>query len=308
MTQVLEQIDVCICTFQRPVLLRRLLEALQDQKGAGQGFELGVVIVDNDPGRTAEGLAEEFSTRGGLLVRYVCEPERNFAMVRNTAVGAASRDFIAFIDDDEVPPADWLQRLREMMEEHDAAGVLGPVRPYYDEGPPRWLANSRLCERPEHPSGLVLHWSQTRTGNVLLRRSLFSDDKLWFDPVYRTGGEDVDFFRRAMKAGNRFVWCKEAGVKELVPPDRQTLRYHLRRALLQGAISLKYGSGNDGFFARLLVACKCLVGILVYTVGAPVALLTGTGPCVRLLVKNCHHLGRLSAIVGAPIVRERELS
>jgi succinoglycan biosynthesis protein ExoM len=191
--------------------------------------------------------------------------------------------------------------------QHNCDGALGPVRPYFDERPPAWLARSKLCDRPVHPTGLILNWQQTRTGNVLMRRDIFEPGGIWFDLAYRTGGEDVDFFKRAIAAGRKFVWCEEAPAYELVPPERMRLAYHLRRALLQGGISLKYGVGRNQFSDRVRVGLKSIVALIVYSVALPFSLLGGYYPFINCLVKWCHHLGRFSALCGRPILRERKL-
>jgi succinoglycan biosynthesis protein ExoM len=185
--------------------------------------------------------------------------------------------------------------------------VLGPVRPYFEQQPPPWLETSGLCNRPVHPTGLVLDWQQTRTGNVLLKREIFEPGGTWFDPAFRTGGEDVDFFKRAIAAGRKFVWCEEAPAYELVPAERMRLAYHLRRALLQGGISFNYELKQNRLPDRVRVGLKSLVALIIYTVVLPFTLLAGSGPFVRYLVKWCHHLGRFSAWCGRPVIRERKL-
>ncbi len=304
--KVTPHVCVCICTYQRPELLRRLLDRLCHQSGAGDRYLLSCVVVDNDVEQTAAPIVTAFEEAGLLKIEYHCETERNFAVVRNCAIQHAAGDFVAFIDDDEVPEADWLLRLLETIERHDCDGALGPVRPYFDQPAPDWLERSRLCHRPVHPTGLQLTWRQTRSGNVLLRRDLFQSG-LSFDPAYRTGGEDVDFFKRAIASGRKFIWCEEAPAYELVPPERMRLAYHLRRALLQGSISLKYNVGKGRLAERVRVAAKSALALLLYSMALPFSLLLGAHRFVRLLVKTCHHLGRFSTLSGIPIIRERNL-
>jgi len=300
-------ICVCICTYRRPELLTRLLARLPElQRGAGL-FTVSCVVIDNDENGSAAAVVSSFQNSGKLEISYQREPERNFASVRNRAVRAAGGNYIAFIDDDEIPEREWLLQLLETCRRHDCAGALGPVRPYFDERPPRWLEKSKLCDRPVHLTGMILDWQQTRTGNVLLRRDIFEPGGIWFDPVYRTGGEDVDFFKRAIASGRKFVWCEEAPAYELVPLERMRLAYHLRRALLQGAISLKYGLGQNRLADRVQVGLKSFLALVIYTLALPFLLLGGFRPFIHCLVKWCHHLGRFSALCGRPVLRERKL-
>lgn len=299
--------EVCIgiCTFRRPELLRRLLEGLARLDRAGGQIILSGVVVDNDAAGSARDQVQEFAARTGLPLAYAVEPERNFALVRNRAVSLARGDFLAFIDDDEVPVPEWLVNLVATRRAHACAGVLGPVRPYFDRPPPRWILQGRLCERPAHPTGMVMAWQNCRTGNVLLDLALFRAHGLNFDPAYGTGGEDVDFFRRATAAGHRFVWCEEAPAYELVPDERCRKSYFLRRALLQGRVSLKYAAARLTPLVRLRIAAVSLAAIGLYLLAMPALLLGGFHLLMKYLIKGCHHFGRLCALLGINLVPNR---
>jgi succinoglycan biosynthesis protein ExoM len=287
-------------------LLSRLLNRLLEQQ-TDDAFTFSCIVIDNDQKRSAEKTVGVFQGLQKLEFIYDCEPERNFAVVRNRAIQKSRGDFIAFIDDDEVPEKDWLLKLLQTCDQFKCDGVLGPVRPYFENEPPRWLDRSGLCHRPIHPTGLILNWQQTRSGNCLLRRNIFFENGIRFDPAYRTGGEDVDFFKRAIGAGKKFVWCEEAPAYELVPPERMRVTYYLRRALLQGTISLKYALGKNHIADRAKIILKSGSALAIYTLALPFLFISGTHRFVRCLVKACHHLGRLSALCGMPIIHERKL-
>jgi hypothetical protein len=128
--------------------------------------------------------------------------------------------------------------------------------------------------------------------------ALVREDGVRFNPDFATGGEDVDFFRRASRAGRTFIWCEDAPVYELVPEARLRRRYHLKRALLQGSVSLKYATEHASVPGVLRVAAKALAAILVYTFALPLLFLLGEHVGMKFLIKDCHHIGRLLAILG----------
>jgi glycosyltransferase involved in cell wall biosynthesis len=293
-------VSVCICTYQRPHLLRRLLEKLEIQQ-PGVGFAFSIIVSDNDPGRSAEELVSAFASRSSIRVTYCAEPRRNIALARNKAIEHADGDFIAFIDDDEFPADDWLKRLLLACDEYQAAGVLGPVRPHFDEPPPAWILRGRFCERPEPPTGTVMHWTKSRTGNVLFRRPILDGMAGPFRPEFGTGGEDQDFFRRATGLGCVFVWCNEAVAYETVPPSRWTRRYLLKRALLRGRIVLKHSAGRPALVAKSLAA------VPIYSLILPVTLLFGQHVFMKFSIKFCDHAGRLLALFGLNPVNERQM-
>jgi len=175
--------------------------------------------------------------------------------------------------------------------------VLGPVKRHFDEKPPEWMMKSKFYERPEYPTGYVLGWRQGRSGNLLVKREVFSGEALPFDPEFRTG-EDQDFLRRMMDKGRVFVWCNEAVVYEVVPPVRWKRSFLLKRALLRGAMEPKVAT----FGIRDVV--RSAVAVPLYALALPFALLLGQHRFMNLLVRLCDHLGKLLALVGVHLVRE----
>ena len=107
-------ICVCVCTYQRPELLRRSLSKLEVQETEGL-FDYSIVIVDNDRAASARQIVESLARQSQISISYYLEPEQNIALARNRAVDNAQGDFIAFIDDDEFPPNDWLLKLTRLL-------------------------------------------------------------------------------------------------------------------------------------------------------------------------------------------------
>jgi succinoglycan biosynthesis protein ExoM len=278
-------------------LLERLLAGLAVQRTDGL-FTFSCAVVDNDPSASARPVIERLQPTLPIPIRYAVEPLRNIALVRNRALSLVNGEFLAFIDDDEVPGEDWLMRLWRTLQHFHADAAFGPVRPYFEGRPPAWVIRSRICERPSQATGSTLHWRQTRTGNVLMRIALIAEDGVRFNPEYATGGEDIDFFRRASRAGRRFVWCDEAPAYELVPETRLHRRYYLKRAFLQGRVSSKYATEQLSALTMLGVAAKALLAMIAYTCALPLLFLVGEHVGMKYLIKDCHHIGRLLAILG----------
>ncbi len=287
-------ICVCICTYKRAVLLRRLLNELSRQETAGL-FTFSVVVADNDESRSAEPVVDAARCELGLAIRYCVEPRQNIALARNKVVANADGDFLAFIDDDEFPAHDWLLRLFNACTDYKVDGVLGPVLRHFDQTPPRWLERSRFYVRRVNPTGMRVEWLEARTGNVLIKREVVASDPGPFRPEFRAG-EDQDFFRRKIAEGRRFIWCAEAEAFETVPPARWRRKYLLRKALLRGATA--------GLHTNAAGVAKSLVAIPAYLLVLPFALLAGQHHFMSLLVKICDHLGKLLILVGINPVRE----
>jgi glycosyltransferase involved in cell wall biosynthesis len=291
-----ELITICICSYRRPELLQRLLDQIKEQI-TGNAFTFSVVVADNDAALSGRPVVEDFAKRSSIPTVYCSEPIRNIALARNRAIEHARGEFVAWIDDDEIPPRDWLMTLWAAIRKYDVAGVLGPVCPHFDRPPPRWLVEGGFCERPQYPSGTVMHWSKCFAGNALLRREILGESP--FRAEFGLSGEDVDFFRRMAAQRHVFVWCTEAVVQEVIPPSRWTRGYRFKRALLHGRSS--YNIVDRKALAKSVVAIPAYVFILPFT------FLAGQHVFMKYGMKLGSHIGRLLALFRVYPVKERPL-
>lgn len=289
-------ISICICTYRRPKLLRRLLEAVERQI-TDDAFTFSVVVADNDVTLSGKPVVEDFAARSSVGVLYCLEPRRNIALARNCALAHARGDFVAWIDDDEFPAGDWLSRLLTTALQYRVAGVLGPVRPHFEAPPPRWLLKGRFCERAEYVTGTMMPWNRSFAGNALFRLEILRSLHPPFSAEFGLGGEDVDLFRRLTAMGHEFVWCNEAMVHEVVLPNRWTRRYRWKRAIMLGRSSCRL-AGPQAWV-------KSCIAIPTYSLVLPFTLLFGQHVFMHYSVKLCAHLGRLLAWFGLNPISQR---
>lgn len=291
-------ISVCICTYKRPAFLSRLLKKLATQKTDGL-FKFSVVVVDNDFQQSAKATIDSLRSRYPISLDYYNEPKQNIALARNMAVVYSRGDFVAFIDDDEFPIDTWLLKHFHCLRDSGADGTLGPVLPFYEVTPPRWVLKGKFYDRPTYKTGRILHWKETRTGNVLLKRDMFSANEPAFDSIFGSGGEDRDFFRRQIEKGYVLLWCEEAHVYESIPAARIKRSFMLRRALLRGQAEAK------GSPSGVIRPIKSLIAILVYTLALPITFVLGHHIFLWTLIRNCNHLGKIFAKCGIELINEK---
>ena len=274
------------------------MSKLEEQETEGL-FDYSIVIVDNDKSESARQTVESCVRQSKLSISYYVEPEQSIALARNMALANTNGDFVGFIDDDEFPQEHWLLNLYKALNYYKSDGILGPVLPFFEQKPPRWALKGRFFDRPSHPTGYVLEWKNTRSGNALFKRELFRGDRKWFDPAFGSGGEDRDFFRRMIEEGRVFIWCNEAVVYETVPPDRWKRTVLLKRALLRGKMALN----TTG--ARPLSVLKSAIAIIFYATSLPLLAIVGHHIFMKYLIKICDHLGKVLAFVGIDLVKEK---
>lgn len=253
-------ISVCICTYRRPNRLARLLAALAGQEGEPGIAE--IVVADNDAAGSAKAVVAAAAATAPWPVRYLEQPQRGIARTRNTVVGAARGDWLALIDDDELPESDWLAQLWATAQATGADGVLGPV---YSETPadaPAWIRRGDFYRRQTFTNGSEVPPNNLITGNLLVRADCLRSEPGPFDESFDlTGGEDGDLMLRLRNRGARFVWCQEAAVSEDLDRHRLSLRWLLARSLRGGqnharhVLNGRFGTMNRT--KRLLFAADC---------------------------------------------------
>jgi succinoglycan biosynthesis protein ExoM len=224
-------ISVCVCTYKRPALLGELLLALRGQTFSDDKLCLELVVVDNDPAHSAKATLDAWLPHVRVGLRYFHVPVPNIAVARNAAIAQAQGLYLAFIDDDEQPQADWVQKLLDTLLCFKAAAVFGPVLPRYRSDCPAWIRDGGFFDRPRFVTGTAIDEGNARTGNVLMRADSLNSMSGPFDVTFGlTGGEDSLLFRDLLAQGKRLIWCDEAPVSEEVPADRANPGWLLRRS------------------------------------------------------------------------------
>jgi succinoglycan biosynthesis protein ExoM len=294
------KISVCIPTHRREQQLRSLLQDLMQQ----DLLPSQVVVVDNNAAGSARAVVD--ALRGAdcpFELTYAIQPERSIPLTRNMTVALATGDWLAFVDDDERAPRDWLRRLLDCAMAHAAHGVLAPVEPRVPESAPAWIRRGNFYDWPRIATGTTVPRKNLRFGNLMLRGSVVRDLPGPFDPSFAlSAGEDVDMLVRLVNAGAKLVWCDEAPVWEPVEPKRLSLRWLLMRGYSGGQAfgwirtSGTLGSTSLPVRAGLLAqwSIQLLVAALIGAMLWPFA----RHRSVVWLIRAWANAGKLTALAG----------
>jgi succinoglycan biosynthesis protein ExoM len=222
-------IDVGICTFRRPHLAETLRSVAR--LALEPGWRLRVIVADNDDAPTARVLVEAAARETGLHLTYVHAPARNISVARNACLDAAAASVIAFIDDDELVAGNWLIALMSTMKQSGADAVFGPVHAVYRPECPAWISKADYHSTlPSRAGGKIVAGA---TGNVLIRRAAIPALR-FREELGRSGGEDTAFFHALSQAGGRFAFSPDALATEIVPKERESLSWLLKRRFRYG--------------------------------------------------------------------------
>lgn len=292
-------ISVCVCTYKRPYYLKGLLKSI-DLQETEKLFTFNIIVVDNDRERTAEEPVTRCRAECKAEINYAVEERLNISLARNKAIESARGELIAFIDDDEIPGKTWLLTLYRAMQKYKADAAMGPVYPIYQVQPPKWVIKGKFYQRPTYKTGIINDWTKGRTGNLLIKRSLFDSARIYFDPRFGKGGEDQDLTRRMMEKGFKFVWCNEAIAHEIIPPSRWRLKNMIRKAFIRGKMSAQYPG------SKFIMASKSIIAVSAYALSLPFLLLLDYALFIEYLVKINDHSGRIMAIILKSRIQENE--
>jgi len=241
------RVAICISTFRRQKLLRELLRGIAKvnfRKVSAPQLEIVVVDTPDNSG-SARQVCDAASVP--WPIKYVVEPRRGLTYARNRAVDEAGAvDFVAFIDDDEVPSVAWLDELLWAQAEFAADVVSGPVVARYAPEVSGWIKAGGFFDSQPQTTGT--RCKTCATHNVLVGTHVFRSVPRFDDSFALSGAEDTDFFLRAAQAGFKMVWSQEAVVFEYTSAKRGTIAWILRR---------EYQTGNGWVFCEAC-ADNCL--------------------------------------------------
>ena len=228
------RVSVIVMTLDRPEQLRRCLASLAGQTLSADRFDVIVVDGSEHPAR------DEIRAAGERLqLTHHVVPNVGVAANRNTGVGLARAPVVAFLDDDCVADACWLERLTREVETHPERLVGGAVE---NPNPTNAVAvaGQVITEGVDaffNPAGEPPRFFPGLNFAVARERYLAiggCDDRFG-----RLAAEDRDFVDRWRLAGGGLTHCAGAVVSH---EHRGTLNGFVRQHLNYGRGAWRYHS------------------------------------------------------------------
>lgn len=276
------RITVCICTYNRDPHLKRLLESLQGiQLGAPDEQQVRILVVDNNASAATRQLCADAGRHLPVPLHYVDELKPGVVSSRNRAVMeviANGDDFLAFLDDDDVPDNDWLRELLRA-QAHTGADIVAGNRRLMD--PPPWtqgVGERRKKKSSDKQLGSHRIPRSAGTGNVLIGRgvllALVGNGPVFHPAFNLSGGEDKDFFLRAIKNGTTMAFAEKSFITQYHDQQRYTAEGVVARGFKSGCSKMNVTRCHGSWSERLSLIGGALTKLLTSIIFLPFVVFT----------------------------------
>lgn len=239
------EFSIVICAHNRPQGVEELIGILQPQM-AGHAAEL--IVVDSASNIEAAAQLREMTSAfpQSKLIRL---DSPGVSAARNAGLLAAKAEWIAYIDDDEIPPADWIFQLRQLAARlpPECAACGGNVLPVFPAGMARELSRRWLdylsmmnqegeFDQTAAPKFLV--------GHCLVRARVLRDiggfdQRLGRDGSTLLGGEEVLLVKQLAARGWKIWHSSRIAVGHKIPVERLKRQWVRERAFWEGVTTVK---------------------------------------------------------------------
>lgn len=232
--------SVLVCTHNRGAILGTCLDHLLRQTLPRTAFE--IVVVDNASTDGTAELCRAYADRG---VRYLHDPVTGLSHARNTGWRAVATDLVAYLDDDALADAGWLEAAVQAYRTlRPAPGAMGgPVRLIWPQPEPSWMnAVLRMplgevdwgaATRPLRPGEWIVGANCFYDRGLLERLGGF-DESLGRKGLCLLSGEETLLHAKVERAGGTLLYVAGAGVGHVVAPERMRPRWFYRRYFWAG--------------------------------------------------------------------------
>jgi GT2 family glycosyltransferase len=246
-------LSIIIPTKNRREALAELIESIRQSVGL-EPLQPEIIVGDNESSDGTWPMLEREAGAFPTPFRIIKVRRPGKSAVLNEAIGIASGEILAFVDDDVVVERGWLEAVHRYFSRRRYSVAQGVVRlPQRESKDPeivRLLERFRTISANERPPGVQTVGS-LNGANMAMDRSVFDqvggfDERL--GPGVSGTSEDTELGERILRARMKIGYMEEAVVFHRVERERLTEAYFRLHHRLQGRSRLIYKQPG---FARI---------------------------------------------------------
>lgn len=196
--------SIVIPTYDRPEQLRECLLGIQRLDFAREAFE--IIVVDDGSRVSMKDQMGDMEERMGT--RWLRTPNSGPAAARNRGSSDSRGEYLVFVDDDCVPPRDWLANVAHFTTLHPDCLIGGRTLTTLVRNPYSVTSQVILDAAYGFYNADPLSARFLGSNNMAVRADLFARAG-GFNETFRVASEDREFCDRWLHQDRRMVFCEE---------------------------------------------------------------------------------------------------
>lgn len=223
-------IDVCICTYNRVMMLQQCLERLVPQL---HDLPVLITVVDNNSTDSTKEYVQSIAA-SVAQIRYLFEGSQGLSFARNLAWRESQYKWIFYLDDDCIPEAGLIAAAFKSIADHPVADAIGgPIEPAFSESPPDWLPEGFGEFKMPYEKFTIIEKGYIRGGCFLIKRAVLEklngfDTTLGVAGQQLRYGEEIELQERMRHEGYRIAYDPDLRVRHHVRLEKISPRWIIR--------------------------------------------------------------------------------
>ncbi|MGF1459660.1 MAG: hormogonium polysaccharide biosynthesis glycosyltransferase HpsE [Leptolyngbyaceae cyanobacterium] len=237
-------ITVAVPTFNGAERLPRLLEHLQAQTETTH-MQWEILIVDNNSQDNTADVVNQYQVNWPLAapLKYCLESRQGAAFARQRAIQEAKGTLVGFLDDDNLPAADWVAEAVKFGQRYPQAGAFsGPIAGNYEVEPPAGFDQIKAYLAIRNHGSEVMAFEPDKlrlppAASLVVRKAAWLES-VPSEPIFvgrlkgpwMIGGEDYEVLLHLHQAGWQILYDPALQTSHQISRDRFERSYLLRLA------------------------------------------------------------------------------
>jgi GT2 family glycosyltransferase/glycosyltransferase involved in cell wall biosynthesis len=218
------QCSIIIPVFNKAALTRQCLDRLL---AAPESISTEIIVVDDG---STDSTPELLAGHGRRIHALRHESNSGFAKACNHGAGAATGEYLIFLNNDTIPKPGWLDALVNYARSHPKAGVVGSKLLFPNDTVQHAgvvICQDRLPRHiytgfpADHPAVNKSRAYTAVTGACMLIRKKLFEEVGGFDTTFVNSCEDIDLCLRLRQRGYEAHYCKDSVLYHLESVSRQ---------------------------------------------------------------------------------------
>lgn len=263
-------VSVVVPTYNGAARVPKVLDRLHGQQ-VHDGISWNVVVVDNNSSDDTAKVVQQYQQNWPVdcPLSYVFEPQQGLAYARQCGVDNADGELIAFLDDDNWPPDDWINQIVTFGQQYPQAGAFGGrISGVFEGGDvPRDVAPLlgflAIRDRGDAPHLYPVEQLQFPPGaGLVVRRHAWQQ---CIPPVLvrnTRGADDSEISWRMAKAGWEIWYNPHTVIEHFIPQSRLERSYLKALTHNYGLCTCELLMIETAYWQRPILLGKSLLGSL----------------------------------------------